>query len=339
MVLLTDLPFDVLSLLPEHVDSLEDLHALVLTSRLLRDYTSKPSSHTLHRLASDIQPYPHFLLAVKARSLANWAIQSRETRRTLLIAIASGRLTVILDLALSVSPLTLADLLFLRNALTNIIYPANIALIHSSGSNLERGMICSDFIASMAHFWIYCDLFYHSIVAPVHAIAVGHEVVEPLSEGIRREWVVKFIPNGTPGIYVTYRSHETIPNTAAEDMHSLIGSSLYPVLGKYTATYHKREDATPQQIIFRDCAIHMGISTLQLYLAGTRARAEGDIRDAWPAEVAELERVAESLSAEGARKVWEVYGRKTPKGWLCVKVQVGWWALLFDIAMILFSQK
>ncbi|OBZ78536.1 hypothetical protein A0H81_00407 [Grifola frondosa] len=50
------------------------------------------------------------------------------------------------------------------------------------------------------------------------------------------------------------------------------------------------------------------ITTLQLYLAGTGRPAEDDIRDAWPAEIAALEAVAESLSAEQAQKVWEVYG-------------------------------
>ncbi|OBZ78544.1 hypothetical protein A0H81_00409 [Grifola frondosa] len=42
-MLLTDLPLDILRLIPEHFESLDDLHALILTSRVLYFANSAPS--------------------------------------------------------------------------------------------------------------------------------------------------------------------------------------------------------------------------------------------------------------------------------------------------------
>ncbi|OBZ79302.1 hypothetical protein A0H81_00410 [Grifola frondosa] len=59
-----------------------------------------------------------------ARVLADWAVQSAANRDSLLTAITTGGPQGVLDLALSISPLTLADLIFLRTTRLTVLDPA-----------------------------------------------------------------------------------------------------------------------------------------------------------------------------------------------------------------------
>lgn len=71
---LLDLPSEIIIILPNHLESLQDLYSLTLTCRGFSNIATLCSSDVLLRLAcsphTGLQPYPHLLLAVKARYIA-----------------------------------------------------------------------------------------------------------------------------------------------------------------------------------------------------------------------------------------------------------------------------
>ncbi|OBZ79240.1 hypothetical protein A0H81_00380 [Grifola frondosa] len=201
-MLLIDLPTDILNLLPGYLESLDDLHSLILTSRELYATTSKPTPSVIYSLATSphtgIQPYPHLFIAVKARTLADWAVQSSENQERLFDAINTGGPSGVLDLALSVSPLTLNDLTFLRHTRTSILEPAIKYLETKCGPSDEIDpsfTVCHNVTLLLTNYWIYCDLFYHNITAPVLRRAADLPPLEPLSNETRLEWVYHFLPD------------------------------------------------------------------------------------------------------------------------------------------------
>ncbi|OBZ79917.1 hypothetical protein A0H81_00464 [Grifola frondosa] len=257
-MLLIDLPFDILSLLPDHVASLDDLHALILTSR------------TLYESASNPPPPP------SARALADWSIQSPETRDALFTAISSTGLTALLDLALEVSPLTLADLSFLARMLKTVLTPVANILRTALSSDCSPHYPNFQLLRMLTHYWIYCDLFYHTISYPVLALTTNCKPVEPLSEITRREWIGKALSDNFSA-YIKVNAVED-----ADAIYSIILSffcnNLMDRVGGiafHNSVFHKAS--------YDYCAAHQGITTLKIFLHRTQERRAGPA-----AEVKEL---------------------------------------------------
>ncbi|CAL5873975.1 uncharacterized protein PFLUO_LOCUS8260 [Penicillium psychrofluorescens] len=84
---LTDLPNEIIALLPQHIDNLETFTNASSSCRLLRENFSKTDPRTILRLAANsapvfFSPHPHFLTAITARKASAWALgdESRTER-------------------------------------------------------------------------------------------------------------------------------------------------------------------------------------------------------------------------------------------------------------------
>ncbi|KAG9023058.1 hypothetical protein FRB95_013746, partial [Tulasnella sp. JGI-2019a] len=190
---LLDLPPELLILLPIHLESLQDLHALTLTCRAFSNIPTLISNDLLVRLASSphtgLQPYPHLLLATKARNLADWAVQDGSRRGELLQAIKGGCESV-LRLGLKISPLSLNDLRYIHTARFDILIPLSEEMDPMYGPNSGLFTVCSNLVLTLTNFWIYCDLFHHSI-----SEGYSPSPIKPLSALTRRLWFRFCIPD------------------------------------------------------------------------------------------------------------------------------------------------
>ncbi|OBZ79304.1 hypothetical protein A0H81_00412 [Grifola frondosa] len=268
-MLITDLPADILASLPEYLDSLDDLHSLILTSRCLHTWTSNPTPSVVRSLAttpeSGIQPYPHVFIAVKARALADWAIQSPENRNRLSTAITTGGPVRLCDLALSISPLTLDDLAFLRITCITVLEPAITILKGKCDvSSVDDSLFprCHNITLSVINFWIYCDLFHHNIIAPSHA--TGADALEPLSNQTRLKWMFHCLSDVN-----CMFEHPPGDPCGLDEMHRLCMNGIQPLSEKWLIPSllwsHVHDDVLRERVLYR-CAGHMGLATLQLVL-------------------------------------------------------------------------
>jgi len=110
--MLDRLPRDLLKTLPGYLHTLADFRALILTSRYLYIQCEAVTADELFTLATrpetGLQPYPHLLIAVKARALSNYAAQSPKNTTELHKAIKKGPESL-LEFGLKISPLTKDD--------------------------------------------------------------------------------------------------------------------------------------------------------------------------------------------------------------------------------------
>ncbi|OBZ80072.1 hypothetical protein A0H81_00397 [Grifola frondosa] len=290
-MLLTDLPLDILILIPEHLESLDDLHAIILTSRVLYFASSKPSPSLIRRLATSahtgIQPYPHLFIAIKARVLADWAVQSAANRESLHTAIIAGGPQGVLDLALSISPLTLADLVFLRTVRLTVLDPALAVLDPMCGGPPDAPAVitvCTNVPLSMINYWIYCDLFHHTIAAPALCRAARVRAPVPLSNSTRLKWIYQFLPD------LNSRS-DAGGDFELLDMLHLLGDGLLKIAVIQLATVPLARPGARDK--FQRCASHMGLASLRLVVL----HAEGMNASAGraPDEIRALATAMESL--------------------------------------------
>ncbi|KAL3465103.1 hypothetical protein BJX64DRAFT_285965 [Aspergillus heterothallicus] len=92
---LTDLPLEVLFLLPSYLHDLEDFKNTASSCRALRDVCAKTLPSTILRLADAstpvfFSPHPHFLVAASVRSVGDWALGSAERTKLLQEAFRGG---------------------------------------------------------------------------------------------------------------------------------------------------------------------------------------------------------------------------------------------------------
>ena len=114
MVPLLDLPEDLLVILPDYLDSVNDLVSLIQTCHgLYRPCHNSQArlSPRLHRRGAQraLQPYPHLLIAANARTVGDWAVQSVENRNAFHAAITGG-LNGLAELCFEVSRVSLGDM-------------------------------------------------------------------------------------------------------------------------------------------------------------------------------------------------------------------------------------
>ncbi|KAG9010236.1 hypothetical protein FRB94_010764 [Tulasnella sp. JGI-2019a] len=190
---LLDLPREILILILDYLESLQDLHALTLTCRAFSNIPSLINNELLVRLAfsphTGLQPYPHLLLAVKARRVADWAVQD-DSHREELFRVIKGGTEKVLHLGLRISPLTLDDLRHIHSARLNVLILLSVELDPRYGPK-SGGLICSNLVLALTNFWIYCELFHHSV-----SVGYRPSAVKPLSITTRRAWVMYCIPDG-----------------------------------------------------------------------------------------------------------------------------------------------
>ncbi|KAG8881891.1 hypothetical protein FRB97_008938 [Tulasnella sp. 331] len=253
---LLDLPREVLIILPNYLETLQDFHSLSLTCRTFHDVTSFPSSNLLFRLAcspyTGLQPYPHLLLATKARQLVDWAVQDDSRRDELLRAIKGG-CDKVLKLGLKISPLTVEDLRRLHRARVDVLIPLSQEMDPICGpasrpKDAEEITVCENLILALTNFWLYCDMFHHRISA-----SYSKSEVKPLSNETWLAWFRWCIPDTNcnkrdcKGQYEQLDLKQILPEMEAK---------LWPILtGSQT-----RQD--PGKMWWVRCAFHTGLPAL-----------------------------------------------------------------------------
>lgn len=175
----------------------QDLGALLLSCKTLYDFASNPNPDLLLRLASSphsgIQPYPHLLLAIKARELSNWAVSDGSRHDELQRSIKGG-CERLFGLAINVSPLTLDDIRRLHTARHDILIPLaeEMEPMYGPPSRLNDNFtICNNVMLALTNFWIYCDLFHHNI----SLLYSPDPSIKPLSTRIRADWLKYCVPD------------------------------------------------------------------------------------------------------------------------------------------------
>ena len=194
--MLDRLPYCLLQSLPGYVHTLPDLRSLILTSSILHTCCGFPTPQQLLRLAispeTHLQPYPHLLLAVKARALSAHSVKSARNLAQLHIAIKNGP-EAVLNLALKISPLRKEDLQNLHEARQVIDELADIMEPECGPSSEENEMItvCNNVSLALINYWIYCELFSKTIEAQYRELATP---VLP-SLGMRQNWFLFCVPD------------------------------------------------------------------------------------------------------------------------------------------------
>ncbi|KAJ5570432.1 uncharacterized protein N7459_009862 [Penicillium hispanicum] len=124
---LLDLPNEVLSLLPLHIDNIETFTNAASACRRLRGAFSHTRPETILRLAASsaptfFSPHPHFLIAATARQASDWAL-GNENRTKLLREALQGGIDGLYEFCLEHSGLTLDDIRRTHLARFSIINP------------------------------------------------------------------------------------------------------------------------------------------------------------------------------------------------------------------------
>jgi|ERR1700722_13059524 len=198
----------LLQSLPGYLHTFADFRSLILASRTLYTYCSEPTAKELLRLATnpetDLQPYPHLLLAVKARALSTYSSQSTTNLSEFHDAIKKGPEEV-LNLALKVSPLTKADLQNLYNARRQVIDPLSDILEPQCGPPIDLPhafTVCDEVTLALINYWIYCELFSTTIEAQYRKCDRSVQYLP--SASVRRNWFVFCVPDENTRILRKY---------------------------------------------------------------------------------------------------------------------------------------
>ncbi|KAI0682717.1 hypothetical protein C8T65DRAFT_268202 [Cerioporus squamosus] len=201
------LPADVLHLLAEHLLSVHDYRSLLLASPAFHAAVPKLSSRLLAILASrpaskGFQPFRLTVLILKGRRLADWATGLPERRDILLCAVKKGQ-DALLDLTLSLFPLTPHDLTRIRHLNRRVLLPTvrylralpdmasartviGPTIIPKPFSSLQKVLVYC-----MAAYCAYCELFHHTLA---HNLRRGEPFdPKPLSVETRQAWIAAFV--------------------------------------------------------------------------------------------------------------------------------------------------
>jgi hypothetical protein len=111
---LLDLPNELLLSLPEYMSNIEDFTNAASSCRTLRAAFAQTHPNRILRLAAAsslvfFRPDPWFLVAVTARQVSQWGLESSENTEVLRAAFRGGVLPLI-ELCISVAGITMADI-------------------------------------------------------------------------------------------------------------------------------------------------------------------------------------------------------------------------------------
>ena len=304
---ITDLPPELLALLPYHLPTLVDLYALLRTSRCFYG----PCSETKAKYPPILQrsyghfaipPHPHVVLSGIARQIADWAVEDPHHRQRLWCALHgpfSTGLPTLLALGEEVARLSIQDVRALHQAKVKIVEPMSRIIDQEVGrasrSNVdmmpeddEFGSedsvpICRNPLRTLYNFIIYCELFHHSID---EAYGQLPSQINPLSAELRLRWMRWCMPdadiwNNFPNDSPFERYLREIHEYQTTDYYQLNFSTtrqslphlLYDAAKPFAASARcSREDwartaPTRDQLAVRILE-HQGLHTLRLLLPG-----------------------------------------------------------------------
>ena len=201
-MLLTELPTDILVLLPSFLHSIDDLYSVISTCRTLQSVCYDENVKLrpeLNRRDGQylLQPHPHLLIAGTARQVGDWAVQTPENRTTFHNAVRQG-VGGLLTLCQDVARMSFTDMRNLHNLKHTLLKDLTDRLErenpkeddpNSAFTELEHADLC------ILNIWIYSDLFHHSITASYRPV----DVPAQLTNEIRLDYVKNCIPDENAG--------------------------------------------------------------------------------------------------------------------------------------------
>lgn len=134
---LTDLPTELLLVLPQHLHNIEDFVNLSSSCRTFHKVLTGTSPNIILHLAAAsarvfFRPSPHFLVAATARQISHWALLSAENYTDLRQAFYGG-MDSLLELCISKAGLTMEDIRRLHASRFSIINPASDMIDRCAG--------------------------------------------------------------------------------------------------------------------------------------------------------------------------------------------------------------
>ncbi|KAF7296471.1 NADPH--cytochrome P450 reductase [Mycena chlorophos] len=308
-MLLEALPAELLMQLPGYLLSIEDLLTISSLSRKLYHTCANPPPKVLSRLAFNsgrvfFRPHPHLLLALTARELADWAVQSPERRFRLEDTIQRG-IMALLELAIEVVGLTMEDIRRLWRFKFDTLNPLDRQLDESMlvypGSD-EAWTMYSDPETVLVSWVIYGELFHHSLELR-HRPFTG---IRPLSSVTRYKWLVYCVPDTESFETMRFPDYGTV---AREYLHDYPAVPDEPQTGLFDATRTLLQAGTWKEALagtavyesltaalrpmFVECVMHSGLQSLDSLVADDHQVAEmiddfrdlaADLKEAFPGD-------------------------------------------------------
>lgn len=350
-MLLTELPTDILVMLPQYLNSIDDLYSIISTCRTLHSTCNDPHIKLRPQLRRRdgqylYQPHPHLLIAGCARQVGDWAVSSPTNRSAFHDAVRRG-IPGLLTLSTEVARMSLKDMRELHGVKYTVLNPLTKRLEIENPKDEDE-----DFLTQLEHpdlcilnYWIYSDLFRHTIEASYRCVDVRAQ----LTDTIRLDYVKYCIPDENTGVLdlslgmVQYsglvRDERSELSFQQLDACQLAGTSFSEkTMCTWVFLSESRWDdgADPFLEHIARVLLHSGLTTLRFVLAMANSSAQqaesGRVSRAVSVDVSSADRAA--LQAASAIKDHIMALRHDP--WY-VQVQRGdstWHSLIDDIHVL-----
>ncbi|KAK8028565.1 hypothetical protein PG991_005621 [Apiospora marii] len=238
---LLSLPPEILALLPDHLQTIEDLLSTGSTCRALRHAMDAARPPTILRLAAAqtrifFRPSPHYLVTAAARELGHWARQSEANEQRLALSMREG-LDGLLELAAGDAGcgLTMARIRELHEMRFSLMNPVTDIIDKCVGQqwyatpNFWDGGVDDAYTIDSApsetlfHLAIYGELFgpdLDALLDPDNPVHKGHR---PLTPETRLEYVKYSVPDTAThscGKYDPNKTRITAPPDTRRMVHA-----------------------------------------------------------------------------------------------------------------------
>lgn len=181
------LPLEILSQIPYGLENLDELYALLCTSRLFYQICSK----TPAKLALSSKLDSRLAVIGTARQIADWAVESQQNREKVGSAISGGN-AGLLALAVEVARLRLDDVRALHRAQKSVIQPLALVIeknCRECGQKRFFQRHCMSVETALYDFVTYCELFFHDINCNFYRASA----TAFLGAQMRRDWISKCV--------------------------------------------------------------------------------------------------------------------------------------------------
>ena len=175
IIFITKLPTELIAFFPDYLHCLDDLYALLQTSRLLYNCCASTKAKLAPPFAKKhgqhlLPPHPLLLLAGPARQIGERTIGSDANRQRLWEVIKEGNDGLAL-LCKEVTRLSLDDIRAIHQPKYDIINPLSprLDLDHGQGEKARNGSyytVCEDVETALYNYLICCELFHLDVEAP-----------------------------------------------------------------------------------------------------------------------------------------------------------------------------
>lgn len=259
---ITKLPMEILSQLPHFLGNIDDLYALLSTSRIL--YLA--CAGTPAKLAPSKKMDKRLTLAGTARQIGDWASLTQHHKDALITAFNRGG-NDLLQLATKVALLDLNAVRALHGAKENIIRPLTEKL--QGGCSLcGQGRFykkhCLDIETVLYDFVTYCELFHYDIASKIDADSAP----KAMGRDMRMYWIQGCLRD------VDYKGHkrEVLRNRRLRDLCNLYSchTIFHEMLWRLPCEIMGDLVTWPPEIgrPFANHMMHQGLTTLKLVLQG-----------------------------------------------------------------------